>query len=580
DLDKYGRVKWAWDGQTIQSIAVSGWTTEAPSFTDRDYTTSVLSFFVAPVTFSTHTADPEFDFGDLPDGIGNVDYPTLLASNGPRHTIVDQCFLGQGIDAEGDAQTSLDAEGDDIAGTDDEDGVTFGDAQWTPGTTTNITLAVNRLGCLDAAASCWADFNGDGDFNDAGENIISGVSSGTYAVDVPNSVTGGAVAVRCRLASDAGLTPVGSASDGEVEDYFQPVASLDYGDLGTNDNGTDYPTLFADSGPRHVIVSECLLGQAIDAEADGQPDANAEGDDNAGTDDEDGIQFLTGQIDEGQIERLAATGVTTGCAEALLYCWADFNDDASFNDEEELIVNAQPLSASPFEYTVPEEIASTSIGVRCRLSNDAAAASPTGTAPNGEVEDYTVESSLPVELSAFELEPLGSRVALTWSTLTETNNAGFEIQTNHNGSGFEALSFIDGVGTTVEAQSYTWTSGDLQPGIYQFRLKQIDFDGQFAYSPVVEAVIGVPDQAILEPAYPNPFNPTTNIRFTVADRADVAVWLYDTTGRQVRQLFEGQVEAGRTQAISVDATDLPSGVYLIRLEGSDFTESQKVMLMK
>ena len=127
--------------------------------------------------------------------------------------------------------------------------------------------------------------------------------------------------------------------------------------------------------------------------------------------------------------------------------------------------------------------------------------------------------SIPVELISLTAEVDNKVVTLFWQTATETNNQGFEIEKLKNSKieklqDWERIGFVEGKGTTTEIQSYSFQD-DPEPGKYKYRLKQIDFDGTFAYSPEVEAEIKAPNVFSLEQNYPNPFNPTTKIKYTI-----------------------------------------------------------------
>jgi hypothetical protein len=162
----------------------------------------------------------EFDFGDAPDPT----YPTLLASDGPRHVIVDGLHLGSTIDPEMDGQPNAIADGDDSDGLDDEDGVAF-TSRLVPGQTAGIEITASAAGLLDA----WIDFNRDGDWNDAGEQVFTNqaLSGGANVLEiqVPAGVDLGATLARFRFSSQGSLGVTGLAADGEVEDH--PVAIVE-----------------------------------------------------------------------------------------------------------------------------------------------------------------------------------------------------------------------------------------------------------------------------------------------------------------------------------------------------------------
>lgn len=188
---------------------------------------------------------------------------------------------------------------------------------------------------------------------------------------------------------------------------------------------------------------------------------------------------------------------------------------------------------------------------------------------------------LPVELASFEGIGTGDRVQLSWTTLSEVNNAGFEVQSNTGPtSRWVALGFVEGHGTTFKVRTYSYFVDDLAPGRYEFRLKQIDLDGAFEYSSVVEAAVTVPDRFLIEPAYPNPFNPTTTLLFAVAAEQQVEVTLVNSAGQEIRTLYSGTVAANEMQQLTVDAAALPSGTYLVHFEGNGLSATERIVLAK
>ncbi len=186
---------------------------------------------------------------------------------------------------------------------------------------------------------------------------------------------------------------------------------------------------------------------------------------------------------------------------------------------------------------------------------------------------------VPVELVSFEANVSGSDINLNWLTSSETNNAGFEIQLRGSGD-YEAMGFVDGHGTTSVEQSYAYTINNLTSGVYTVRLKQIDFDGAFEYSPEIEIAVGVPGTHVLTQAYPNPFNPQASFSLSVAAAQHVEIALYDQIGRQVATLFSGQMEEGQARAFTIDGANLPSGSYYYQAIGRTFSETGRVTLLK
>lgn len=201
------------------------------------------------------------------------------------------------------------------------------------------------------------------------------------------------------------------------------------------------------------------------------------------------------------------------------------------------------------------------------------------TTPTVDQIDDANSTSLPVELTAFDALLNGESVVLKWETATETNNSGFEVEHALAGDApvFAALGFVTGAGTTLELQRYQFAAENVGPGRHLFRLKQVDFDGAFAYSDVVE--LEVAGQFALQPAYPNPFNPATQISYDVPATMSVTLYVYDVLGRTVRTLVDGVQDAGRYD-VTFDATNLASGIYYYRMEAGTFAETRQMLLVK
>lgn len=194
-----------------------------------------------------------------------------------------------------------------------------------------------------------------------------------------------------------------------------------------------------------------------------------------------------------------------------------------------------------------------------------------------------VLSIIPVELSSFTATANERDVVLNWSTATETNNQGFQVQRN-SGSEFVSVGFIDGYGTTTETQNYSFVDRNLNAGTYTYRLKQIDFNGTSEYSEIVEVEIIAPDVYALAQNYPNPFNPSTHINFSLAADSKVTLTVFDILGQKVATLINGSLTAG-SHEINFNASNLNSGIYFYRIdaagvEGTNFSSVKKMTLTK
>ena len=190
---------------------------------------------------------------------------------------------------------------------------------------------------------------------------------------------------------------------------------------------------------------------------------------------------------------------------------------------------------------------------------------------------------IPVELVSFTANVSGNDVVLNWVTVTETNNSGFEVErskmaNDKNQTGWERIEFVEGNGTTTEIQNYSFTDKP-EPGKYRYRLKQVDFDGSFEYSNVIEVEVGTPQQFSLYQNYPNPFNPATKIKYSVPQFSNVVIKVFDVLGKEVATLVNEEKFAG-TYELNWNAANLPSGVYLYQLKAADFVQTRKMILLR
>ncbi len=193
-----------------------------------------------------------------------------------------------------------------------------------------------------------------------------------------------------------------------------------------------------------------------------------------------------------------------------------------------------------------------------------------------------VSGLLPVELVAFDAVLSGRSLTLRWETASETNNAGFEIQQRYASSAgdWKTLGWVDGQGTTLEAQAYSYRIDDLEPGRHAFRLKQIDYDGSFEHSPVIEVAVEMPESYLITEIYPNPFNPQATFSFGVRQQQQVVIEVFDMLGRRVQELYRGTPQGGVTQTVFLDGSRLTSGTYVVRVLGEHFVDSQPFTVVK
>ncbi|MCH6575596.1 MAG: T9SS type A sorting domain-containing protein, partial [Bacteroidetes bacterium] len=205
---------------------------------------------------------------------------------------------------------------------------------------------------------------------------------------------------------------------------------------------------------------------------------------------------------------------------------------------------------------------------------------------------FTIGSSgspLPVELVSFIGKVKDQKVYLNWSTATEVNNYGFEVERKVSSKqlavgNWANIGFVEGHGNSNSLKEYSFIDAEVNSaGIYYYRLKQIDNDGSYEFSKTIEVNFNVPIKFELSQNYPNPFNPSTTISFNLPKSGVVTLKVYNLMGEEIKTLVEGYREAGiYTVNFNAESAvgELASGMYLYRLSTNGFTETKKLVWMK
>jgi len=206
------------------------------------------------------------------------------------------------------------------------------------------------------------------------------------------------------------------------------------------------------------------------------------------------------------------------------------------------------------------------------------------------------QTPLPVELTTFTANNLGNKIDLQWNTATEVNNYGFEVQracpdlSGPEVSGQQASSsttprqdwgkigFVKGSGNSNSPKNYSFIDDNPPSGTVEYRLKQIDNNGNFKYSQIV-TVTSLPTKFELWQNYPNPFNPTTTIQYAIPKAEHVTLKVYDELGKEVSTLVDENKEAGQYR-VNFNGSSLASGIYYYRISAGPFNEVKKLMLLK
>ena len=175
----------------------------------------------------------------------------------------------------------------------------------------------------------------------------------------------------------------------------------------------------------------------------------------------------------------------------------------------------------------------------------------------------------PVELAEFTYFIQQNNIILTWITASESNNYGFEIQRNLNNRNYQTIGFVKGHGTCFMENVYTFVDSNLKGDIYYYRLKQLDFSGDFTYSEQITISLESRAELTLYQNYPNPFNTSTRITYNLQEAGMVHLDIYDINGRKVSQLVNGYQDNGfhtvNWDGMNTNGINVASGTYFIKL---------------
>ncbi len=193
-------------------------------------------------------------------------------------------------------------------------------------------------------------------------------------------------------------------------------------------------------------------------------------------------------------------------------------------------------------------------------------------------------SGLPVELSSFTGYSTKDKVTLKWQTATEVNNYGFDIERKQGTENWNKIGFVAGSGNSNSPKSYSYTDSPTGGTSFSYRLKQIDYDGNFEYYDAITVLLNGSDRAKLLQNNPNPFNPSTAIKFYIPNDSKVRIAIYDILGREVTTLLDEQKQAGY-HIVYWNGNDkngiaAASGIYLYRLTVGNYVKTKKMNLLK
>ena len=209
---------------------------------------------------------------------------------------------------------------------------------------------------------------------------------------------------------------------------------------------------------------------------------------------------------------------------------------------------------------------------------------------SSEMQNYvlgsgTSDDSLPVELASFQVHQAGNEVKLTWTTLSESYNAGFEVQRRTSQpdaqSSFGSIGFIEREGESQREKKYQFTDDDIpfDSAVLEYRLKQIDYDGSTTYSDTIIVRRRPPASARLLPPYPNPAQGQLTLRYETPREKRVLIRMYDTLGRRVATLVDA-IHTGGRAVQSVNVSRYAAGIYFLQMQSGSYQSVEKISILR
>jgi len=199
--------------------------------------------------------------------------------------------------------------------------------------------------------------------------------------------------------------------------------------------------------------------------------------------------------------------------------------------------------------------------------------------------------SSPVELSYFTYFVFQNNVTLQWGTLSEVINERFDIERKETDStSWIMVGSVPGNGTTNKPHDYQFNDSGLSFGYHNYRLKQVDFNGNFIYHDLNDTIIiltpaVLPNGSVVSHSYhisqnyPNPFNPVTNLEFGIPKLGFVSLKVYDLVGNEVKTLVN-EIKPAGSYSVTFDGSNLSSGIYFYKITADDFSSVKKMTLVK
>jgi hypothetical protein len=366
--------------------------------------------------------------------------------------------------------------------------------------------------------------------------------------------------------------------------YLREPAEMEFGDA----LGSNYPTLRADNGARHLFNPTVFLGPTIDSEVDGQPNPNGHGDNMDGNNDKDGITF-TSPLVQSYDNNIKVEASTDG----YLNAWMDLNQDGDWADVGEHVFVDESLSpgTNNLMLRLPQitdlgENRDKGFVSRFRFSSERGLCY-NGLALDGEVEDYIIDVVAPTELANFSSIVNNGLVTLQWESRSETDDLGFNIYRKEGSAAFVKVntSLIPCTGPVESVNHYSFADKNVETGkAYTYRLEDMSNNGLVNSHKTIMVNVEKPDEYSLDQNYPNPFNPEKSITFSIKKAGHVELKIFNMNGKLVHTLVDGIMVAGTYtktwEGKDVSKKNVPGGTYIYTILIDGFKQSKQMTLLK
>jgi hypothetical protein len=468
----------------------------------------------------------DLDYGDAPSS-----YKTSQSDDGPRHspsfynvtTNTSSLMIGSKIDIEASAVPTVNADGDDAAGVDDEDGVSYFPVLPVNATSYSLNVKVTNTTGLTAYLKGWIDFNRNGVF-DASEGAVVSVPNGATSATLNwtglSSLSIGTTYSRFRIATVAAevANPTGAAADGEVEDY-------------------------------HLLVIGYKISGNVFEDLNGLTDYTVNGiGTNAGS-------TLNAILYDNTISQVAA--ITTVNPDGT------YSFGAAPGDAYTVYVTVNTASVgqtSPPAVVLGAFLINTGENLGAGPGNDG---TPDGVLSIGTVSADVTNANfgiltgvLPVKLVSFSAVPKDGTVKLNWATDSEIGTEWFIIEQSIDGKTWTAKGKVKASGNSVSNLNYSWVDNNPTDGVSYYRLKMVDTDNKYELSKV--ASVNITSVASLK-SYPNPAISVLNIELP-AKIETAKLRLTSADGKLVKM-----INVSHSNLVRLNVDDLSRGIYFITI---------------